>query len=66
MVVHARDGRVVLDEAIAQGQPAIWFQPGADDPDLVADAERAGLDVVAGPCIMVVSRQIAAGAGRVR
>ena len=65
VVVPSHEGRRVLDEAIAQGQPSIWFQPGADDPRLVAHAEQAGLDVVAGPCIMVVSRQIAAGAAGV-
>lgn len=60
VVVPPWEGRRVLDEAIERHQPSIWFQPGADHRDLVERAVGAGMDVVAGPCIMVVSRQIAA------
>jgi predicted CoA-binding protein len=59
------EGRRVLEDAIALEQPSIWFQPGADHPDLSERASAAGLDVVAGPCIMVVSRQVAPAGGRV-
>ncbi len=62
VVVPPWEGRRVLEEAIEQGRASIWFQPGADHPDLVQRATGAGMDVVAGPCIMVVSRQIAARA----
>ncbi len=60
VVVGPWDGRKVLDEAIALGYDSIWFQPGADHPDLTQRAGEAGLDVVAGPCIMVMSRNRAA------
>ena len=63
VVVPPWEGRRILEDAIALDQPSIWFQPGADHPDLVERASVAGMDVVAGPCIMVVSRQIAAADG---
>ncbi len=56
VVVGPRDGEEVLDEAIGLGYDSIWFQPGADHPRLTQRATEAGMDVVAGPCIMVVSR----------
>ena len=65
VVVPPWEGGRVLDDAIALGQPSIWFQPGADHPELVERATTAGLDVVAGPCIMVLSRQVAAAGDRV-
>ena len=65
VVTPPREGGRVLEDAISLEQPSIWFQPGADHPDLVERASAAGLDVVAGPCIMVVSRQIVPTGDRV-
>lgn len=61
VVVPPGPGRRVVAEAVELGLESIWFQPGADHPGVVEDATRAGMDVVAGPCIMVVSRTLVAG-----
>ena len=59
VVVGPRDGRGVLEEAIRLGYRSIWFQPGAEHPDLTARAAGAGMDVVTQSCIMVASRTLA-------
>ena len=45
----------VVKEAIAIGVKRLWFQPGAESPSAIAEAEAAGLEVIAwGPCLLVV------------
>lgn len=47
--------RTVVDLAISHGIENIWMQPGAEDPQAVAAAEQAGLNVIAdGSCLLVV------------
>ncbi len=60
VVVPPWQGRHVAAEAAALGQDSIWFQPGADGARVVEQAKEDGLDVIAGPCIMVVSRTLLA------
>jgi predicted CoA-binding protein len=56
LVVPARVGSRVVDEAAELGYRSVWFQPGADDPQVVDKARELGMDVVAGDCIMVAAR----------
>lgn len=46
----------VAREAARLGLPAIWFQLGVATPEAIAEADRAGMKVVAEKCIMVVHR----------
>lgn len=48
------------------GVPAVWFQPGAFDPQCVAFAEAAGMLVVAGggACVLVHGEEGLRDAGR--
>lgn len=48
----------VVEEAIAAGAKAVWFQLTTDHPDAVQAALDAGLDVVADQCIMVEHRRL--------
>jgi len=43
----------VVDDAIAAGARAIWFQYGVIDPEAIERADRAGLTVVADRCMKV-------------
>jgi uncharacterized protein len=62
MVISPADGEGVVAEWIGLGGKSVWFQPGAYDITLVATAKEAGMDIVAGDCIMVVSRSLSASA----
>jgi predicted CoA-binding protein len=44
----------VAEAAAASGVGFIWMQPGAESPEAIASAEKAGLSVIAGgPCLLV-------------
>jgi len=44
----------VVETAAATGVEFIWMQPGAESPEAIASAEKAGLSVIAGgPCFLV-------------
>jgi predicted CoA-binding protein len=44
--------------AAAAGIENVWMQPGAESPHAVAEAERLGLNVIAGgPCLLVALAQ---------
>ncbi|HVR33311.1 MAG TPA: CoA-binding protein [Acidimicrobiia bacterium] len=59
LVVPPTAGRSVVAEWAQLGGASVWFQPGASDADLVSRARDAGMDVIDGDCIMVLSRRLA-------
>lgn len=47
----------VVEQAIELGIKNIWMQPGAESDKAIAQAEAAGVNVIAGgPCILVALR----------
>jgi len=56
IAVRPESARAPLAEAARLGVRRVWFQPGADDPDVVALAERLGLTVVHQACALLTSR----------
>jgi predicted CoA-binding protein len=51
----------VVDEAIAVGAKAIWFQYGVINDEAIARADAAGLDVVIDRCLKVESARFDGG-----
>jgi uncharacterized protein len=51
----------VVREAIALGVPAIWFQYGVVNPEAIALADEAGMDVVVDRCIKVEHARFCGG-----
>jgi uncharacterized protein len=51
----------VVNEAIAAGAPAIWFQYGVVDDAAIALADRAGMTVVVDRCIKVEHARFSGG-----
>lgn len=57
VVVPPRFGMQVVDDCVAKGVRAIWFQPGAESQEVVAYAQSKGLTVIwGGPCAMVEAK----------
>lgn len=55
LITPPRISEVVVKEAIQAGVKRLWFQPGAESPAAIEEAEAAGLEVIAwGPCLLVV------------
>jgi hypothetical protein len=48
----------VVDDAIAIGVKVVWMQPGAENDEAAARAEKAGLIAVNGACMMVAHRTL--------
>ena len=59
LVVPPTVGASVIEEWERLGGTSVWFQPGSHDDSVVEQARRAGMDVVRGDCIMVLSRRLA-------
>ena len=51
----------IVEEAIAIGARAIWFQYGVINQDAIRRADEAGLDVVVDRCIKVESARFDGG-----
>ena len=53
IVVPASVGMTVVADAVESGIRFFWLQPGAESPELIAEAESAGLQVIHDRCAMV-------------
>lgn len=53
MVINPVKGKEYLDEANSLGIKYLWFQPGADSPELVDAAIAYGMIVAYNKCVMV-------------
>ena len=55
LVVPPTVGRRVIEECLKIGIERVWFQPGAESPELIEFCSSNGLQVVHGQCVMVLS-----------
>lgn len=53
MVINPVKGAEYLEEAISLGISHIWFQPGAESPELIQKAQSSNMNVVYNACVMV-------------
>ncbi len=53
MVINPIKGEEYLDEARALGISYIWFQPGAESPQLIQKAKDYNMNVIHNACVMV-------------
>ena len=43
----------VVKECAARGITQVWMQPGSESPAAIAEAEKAGITVISGECILM-------------
>lgn len=53
MVINPVKGKVYIDEAKKLGIRNVWFQPGAENPEIIRTAVGYGMNVVQNKCVMV-------------
>jgi uncharacterized protein len=58
MVVPAREGLGVAQEAKGLGYRRVWLQPGAESTELVDYLDREGFEWLADACIMIRLRAV--------
>jgi predicted CoA-binding protein len=58
LVVPARIGLEVAQEAVSLGYENLWLQPGAEGPELVAFLDENQVPYLSDSCIMVASRRV--------
>jgi uncharacterized protein len=52
-VVPPEATAAVLKECAARGIGYVWMQPGSESKEAIAEAEKAGMKVVSGECILM-------------
>jgi len=57
MVIPAESGISVIADCVEAGVENVWVQPGAHSGLLAEALEQAGLNWLAGACVMVETRQ---------
>ncbi len=57
VVVPPKAAIDVAKQAAAAGVECIWFQPGANTAEVVAEAKKFGMRVVADACVLVELRK---------
>ena len=58
VTIKPRAASPVVGQAVGRGIRTIWFQQGADFSEAAAQAERAGLKVVKGRCILMYAEPV--------
>ena len=53
MVINPIRGMKYVDEANELGIKYMWFQPGAESPELISRAQSCGMKVTQNKCVMV-------------
>ena len=53
VVVPPTVAHEVVQDCMQAGVKRIWFQPGAENPEAIREAEAAGMTVVYDACIMI-------------
>lgn len=53
MVINPVKGEKYIDEANALGIKYVWFQPGAENEELINKANSYGMNVIHNQCVMV-------------
>lgn len=57
-VVPSYVGSTVADQALEQGYDNLWFQPGAESPQLTERLRSKGANVLTEACIMVRAQRV--------
>src|SRR4029079_10528813 len=56
IVVPPEEAAIVVKEAAAAGVHHVWLQQGAESPNVLAACRDAGVDAVAGECILMFAK----------
>ena len=56
IVVPPEEAAIVVKEAAAAGIHHVWLQQGAESPQVIAACRDAGIDTVAGECVLMFAK----------